>query len=130
MRYRTVIDEKPKYLSDVGYSPRPFNVQALYYDTDDTIYVTEGEFDAIILDQANFAAIGIPGSQAWKRVFARLLRYRSVVVLADGDDAGKAFSQAIANDVRARVIRMPKGEDVNSMFLGLDEDEFRKLITE
>lgn len=68
--------------------------------------------------------IGIPGVDNWLPIFARALRNREVVVLADGDDDGQGmnFAQRIARDVDECMTVLFEGEDVNSyrMKYGLD----------
>jgi len=128
VRYRTAAEAKPKYLSSPGDVGRPFNVLAL--GSNNKVYVTEGEMDAITLDQMGLTAIGIPGATQWQRVYGRILRFRTVVVLADGDQAGRDFADAISRDIRVKVIHMPDGEDVNSVYCSMGEEKFLEWITE
>ncbi|PZF83225.1 toprim domain-containing protein [Jiangella anatolica] len=120
-----------------------YNVAALRA-ADSTLYVTEGELDAISATVVGFPAVGVPGVQAWnmkhprdedeakrsKRHWLRLFEdYESVVVLADGDDPGKNFAEKVLNDVEnARAVYMPKNSDVNSVLMERGVDEFRSLL--
>ncbi len=86
---------------------------------DDWIVVTEGEIDALTWQQIGVPAIGIPGAENWKDHWVNVFEDFSRVYLAeDGDDAGKdlwiAMSENLTNVIR---VKMPDGEDSNSMFL-------------
>jgi hypothetical protein len=116
MRFRRVIGEGSKYNGHSGAMAWPYNVGALL--TEGPIFVCEGELDAIIATQCGLPAIAFPGANSWKRVYSRMLRFREVYVLADGDAAGRKFAESIARDVQGtKIAEMPPGEDVNSVFL-------------
>jgi len=124
----TKTETTKKYLSSAGDPGRPFNVQSL--DRINKIcYLTEGEMDAIILDQMGLTSIGIPGAQAWNPIFGRILRHRNVVLLADGDKAGRELADTVGKQTRIKVVSMPADEDVNSMYLNLGADKFLEWIT-
>jgi DNA primase len=128
LRYRTVIDERPKYLSMDGFKTRPFNVAALGLSS--TVYITEGEMDAITLDQMGLCAIGIPGAQSWQSAYRRFLRFTRVILICDGDEAGRNLADRVTQDVpHLKVINMADGEDVNSIYVALGEQRLKELIT-
>ena len=128
VRYRSLTDAKPKYLSRNGDPGRPFNVRALE-QIEGPIFVTEGEFDCVAATQCGLSAIGFPGSQSWRPVFGRLLRHRDVVVLCDGDDAGGKFGEVILGDVpQATLIGMPAGQDVNSTLVKEGPEWLREFV--
>lgn len=118
IRFRRLDDSKPKYLTTPGDKTRLFNTYALTRRSPD-ICITEGEIDAITADLAGLAAVGVPGAQVWKPHFREpFLGYRTVNVLADGDDAGMQFARHVAGSLHnARIIPMPPGHDVNSLVL-------------
>jgi hypothetical protein len=95
---------------------------------DDWIVVCEGEIDALIWQQIGVPALAVPGAENWKDYWANLLEDFSRVYLAeDGDNAGKdlwiAMSEHIdqSNTMVVRM-RMPDGEDSNSMYLKHGKD--------
>lgn len=118
IRFRRLDDSKPKYLTTPGDKTRLFNTHALTRHSPD-ICITEGEIDAITAHLAGLPAVGVPGAQAWKPYFREpFLGYRTVNILADGDDAGMQFARHVAGTLHnARIIPMPEGQDVNSFVL-------------
>lgn len=118
IRYRTLTDG-PKYLSHTGDSVRPYNVSSLHR-TSLTCLLTEGELDCIVAEQAtSLPAAGIPGSQSWAPHFTHLFDdYERVIVLADGDDAGKELGRKVCASLpNAISISMPEGQDVNEFVM-------------
>lgn len=111
-----------KYRKRKGSPSNLYGVQSADW-ADDWIVVTEGELDALTWQQIGVPAIGVPGAENWKDHWVNVLEDFSRVHLAeDGDDAGKdlwiSVSENLTNVVR---MRMPDGEDSNSMFLKAGE---------
>lgn len=107
-----------KYKKRKGSASNLYGVQSASW-ADDWIVVTEGEIDALVWQQIGVPAIGIPGAETWKDHWVNVFEDFSRVYLAeDGDDAGKdlwvAMSENLTNVIR---MKMPDGEDSNSMFL-------------
>lgn len=131
IRFRSTVSHEFKYLGRPGDRTRPFNVGVLS-DPHQTIYITEGEMDAIIATAVGLPAVGLPGVMSWKsrgKVYARLFRFRRVVVLADGDEPGRKFAELVASALDGcRIIGMPDGEDVNSMFQQLGHQGLREYV--
>lgn len=84
-------------------------------DTVRTVYVTEGESDAIsLLDagaeaQADGAVVAIPGASCWRPEWNPLFAGRDVVVVTDADEAGEKAARRILTElaaVAARVVRL------------------------
>lgn len=117
-----------KYVGLEGLETNLFNVMDLR-KAGDVICVTEGELDCITLSMCGLPAVGVPGANSWKKHFSRCLDdFATVYVFGDPDDAGKGLNKKLINDVRARPVRMPKGEDVNSLYLKGGADALHKLI--
>ena len=122
-----------KYDAEHGYPTRLFNARALVSPTD-YIMVTEGELDALTLAACNWPAVGVPGASAWKAHHPRCFDgFSDIVVVGDGDDAGRKFVAAVVKTLpSARSVIMSAGHDVNSVYveggrdaliLALKEDE-------
>ena len=83
VRFRSMGPEEPKYMGMAGTSTRLYNVNALH-TAGNFIAVCEGEIDAITLSYScGIPAVGVPGANAWKRHYGRLL--------ADGEDVNSMF---------------------------------------
>ncbi len=129
IRFRNIGDGAgPKYLSHHGEVGRPYNVAALFGSKQPT-YITEGEIDAISMWRAGLNAVGFPGAQIWKPVFARLFRMRDVVIVADGDDAGMSFAHSVAKDLESyRIVQCPPDQDANSILISEGPEGLRRLV--
>ena len=97
---------------------RMFNVGAITEAVDE-IHVTEGELDAIILNQCGFPAVAIPGANNWKWHYGRLLAgFNRVYIWGDPDAAGAEFVTTVSNAVRnnSAAVKLDGG-DVNETYL-------------
>ena len=106
----------PKYLPPEGMERTLYNV--LDFRKDSTVvYVCEGEIDTLSLSLSGFPAIGVPGATHWKPHFTRcFMDYAQVFCVADGDEAGRKMGHLLASEVQARIIRPPRGADVNDLY--------------
>lgn len=129
IRYRDLGDGKPKYLSRLGSNPRMFSVSA-FLDAKETIWITEGEIDAITLNQNGIPAIGIPGAQHWQRHWGLLFAdFDTVKIVCDGDQAGRDFGKRIAAEIEGAVILyLDDGEDVNQIYTSRGLDSLKKAV--
>lgn len=125
LRYRCLREHEcsengcPKYLGRPGSSLRIYNVGCLV-SAGNSICITEGELDALILNQLGYDAVGLPGAESWKRHWRRLFEdFERIVVFGDGDAAGKRFIRKFMDEFPQTVesVQLPDDEDVNSMFL-------------
>lgn len=133
IRFRYLGDHKKtgsqKFISITGDVSRIYNVLALVGR--EKIFVCEGETDTITCWMAGIPAIGIPGTSSFRPEFARVLRHRAVVVLADNDDdgQGKKFSDEVFTSLNGSdTILMPRGHDVSSFAAEYGLDAFREKV--
>jgi hypothetical protein len=107
-----------KYLGDKGVEVTLYNPGTLL-DAVGPVVLCEGELDAVAVETiAGLPAVGIPGSQAWKRhpYWARCFVGLDLILFADGDAAGDDLAATIAADLpELRVARAPEGHDANSV---------------
>lgn len=134
IRYRCLqqhdCEGHPKYLSREGAGTNLFNVLDLKRDSP-FICVAEGEIDTMSLSLAGLPAVGVPGVETWQKHFARCLEDFDVIyAFGDGDKAGGKFSNFLAREAKARPIRMPSGEDCNSLFMKGGADALRRLLAD
>lgn len=106
-----------KYMAHPGADTHIFNTLDIQ-NSDDEISICEGELDAITAHLCGIPSIGVPGVQNWKDHYFRLLKGRKKIwMFADGDSYGQGLAKKIADRMgdKVSVIKMPDGEDVNSM---------------
>lgn len=117
LRFRTLTDGEPKYIGTPG-EMRLFNLRAIT-EAGSVICITEGEMDAITLDQCGYHAVGVPGANAWKRPHSRIFAgFSRVYVFGDGDASGRDFARRVSDSMRqAIIVPVPDGCDVNSVFM-------------
>jgi DNA primase len=131
LRFRNLNSDGPKYLSITGAPTRLFNVRAIH-TAGDVIAITEGELDAVILNQCGVPAIGVPGANNWKRHHSRMVAgFQKVFIFGDGDKAGEEFSKKVMDSVSSGIrMNMPSGHDVNSFFLAHGQEHLMKMMEE
>lgn len=97
-----------------------------------TLCLTEGEIDALTLNMLGIPAMGVPGATNWQSHWTDVFEdFSTILVFRDGDvekvrDDGTVVSPASDKFVNAvvkhlgskvRIIRLPDGEDVNSVYV-------------
>ena len=129
VRYRSIDHSEPKYLTRAGDESTLFSVTSLLDDTD-TMVITEGEIDAMTLNQVGISAVGVSGAKAWKRHYRLLFEdYERVIVACDGDAAGRDFGRQVTDQIQGAIaISMPDGEDVNSVYTTHGEESVRAML--
>ena len=117
-----------KYLFLPGLDKRLYNLQALS-TAGTTIEITEGQLDAASLVACGLHAVGVPGVNGWKGHHHRLFQgYDRVRVWGDGDVAGKAFAEKVANSVAGAEVMMVTWEmDVNTTLITQGRDAILKI---
>lgn len=126
-----VVPKGGKRFLNRGSTQRIFNPMVLLQPFR-TVYLCEGPIDTMTVAEIGLPAFGIPGVDNWLPKFARALRNRRVVVLADGDDEkgqGKNFAARVATDVDESATVLFEGEDVNSYYMKHGPDALREKIT-
>lgn len=119
----------PKYLGLPGSPTRMYDARRVM-DPGNVIAVCEGELDACVMTHVvGIPAVAVPGVQNWKAHYSLVLSgFDLVLVLGDGDEAGRKFSRSVApltdNGVE---IPMPNGHDVNSLVLEQGPESVRSI---
>lgn len=135
-KFRRVDDGKPKYGSPTGQKAHLYNV------TDVTvmskhIVICEGELDTVIVSGVlGIPAVGIPGVQAWKPHFSRLLSgYDTVYIVGDNDvkedgsNPGQEFAKRVQQEVLNGVlVSLPPNMDINDYYLAYGSDATKTLL--
>lgn len=102
------------------------------------VYVCEGEFDTMYLDQLGYPAVGIPGADTFKEEWATWFEgVRRVFVVLDADDAGRKGAEKVKSVLGAKTrlveLPLPDGEDttdIQEFFIrdGYSVADFETLI--
>lgn len=123
IRFRCIQDHSCKELKHGKYQTLSGDASRLYNarvikDAGSSIHITEGELDAIILNQCGLPAVAVPGANSWKYHYTRLLAgFNRVFIWGDPDAAGAEFVTTVSNAVRASAaVKLTLG-DVNDTFL-------------
>ncbi|MEU7570356.1 toprim domain-containing protein [Micromonospora sp. NPDC049240] len=117
-KYNTVKDEPA----------RMYNIGSLFRAGDE-IHVTEGEFDAVILNKIGLPAVALPGANNFKPRHRRMLAgFSRVWVWGDPDDAGAEFTNKITRALRqAKGVRLRDG-DVTDTYLKGGAEALLKIL--
>lgn len=118
-----------KYRAPEGMDRTLYNVGDFKKDAD-AIYICEGEIDTLTLSMCGYAAIGTPGVSQWKPQFTRCFADAGeIYCVADGDEAGRKMGRFLAAELKAKVIRPPAGQDINSLYTQGGEDGIRRWLS-
>jgi len=132
----------PKYVQLEGEGSHLYNVRDLQKPSP-FIVIAEGEIDAATVSgMAGVPCVAVPGvanakdedsgKVKWSdpSVMRRIFEdYNFVIVLFDGDDAGRKAADRIKKAIpRAQIVAMPEGMDANSIFLRDGAEGLRKLL--
>ena len=116
VRFRRLGDTGPKYKSLPDDPPRFYNSPVIL-SAGNEIHVTEGEFDAMILNKCGMPAVGLPGATTFlPRHRVLLAGFSHVWVWGDPDDAGVEMNNKITRSLRqARAVYLK--EDVSDTYV-------------
>lgn len=103
IRFRDLSGSAPKYLSPHKFNPAaPYLAHGVEGDTG-TLFVCEGELNALSVVAAGQCAVGSCGSGGWQDGWSNVFEHADrVVILEDGDDAGAAFKARVCKDAAAQ----------------------------
>lgn len=105
-----------KYMSLPDAPVRTYNIKAIGNAVDE-LHVTEGEFDAQILEQCGFHAVAVPGADLFQYRNSILLRgFSRVWVWHDPDEAGAKLMQRIRKFV-PQSFSIPLEQDVTDTYI-------------
>jgi DNA primase len=120
-----------KYEAPADTGTRLFNVSSLH-QADSVVAICEGELDALVATACGLPAVGVPGANNWKPFYYRLFDdFERVIVLGDGDTAGRQFANSLAGNMPNAIPRpMPKGQDITSYVVEYGADAFLQYVGE
>lgn len=100
-----------KYLTPPGTPARLFNTDSLFGA--EQAVVCEGEFDALMMEQLGYAAVGVPGANVWQDKWDSWVSdVKKLLVCFDNDQAGEAGAEKLAAKFHDRVtiVKLPEGD--------------------
>jgi len=134
LRFRSL--KEKQYLSLKKSSPLYaelfFNLDALVSNPS-SLFICEGEFDTVMLAQAGYSAIGLPGSQVIPFGFEQELgKVKNIYLATDADKAGEDCARVLVNRLgrTCRRLKLPEGYDITDFILKFGYDFFKSLIQE
>jgi DNA primase len=93
---RRTDDQQPKYMH-LKRSVPLFNAEILKrLATGERVYICEGVFDAMTIEQAGYKAVAILGVNSFKPQMTELFSGRDVVLCLDNDEQGEQATQDLA----------------------------------
>ena len=116
----------PKYLNLAGVEKPVFNLENLTkLNNGDRVYICEGVFDAMRLEQEGYTAVAILGVTDFRPEEVDIFKPYEVVLALDNDEAGLAMSNEIAKlftlkgkEVKQKIL--PNGiKDITDYYLSL-----------
>jgi DNA primase len=130
IRFRHPDGHRPKYDQPAGQPPLPYLLKNL---ESRIVYVTEGEFDSLILTQLGLPAVGIPGANAFREEWRYLFRdCERAVIVFDGDEAGRGAAAKVARIIgevnSVTVVEMPEGQDITDFYLAHGPEALTKRV--
>ena len=105
-------------------------------ETNETIFITEGEKDTDTMLKYGYIACSYGSSSDWQKALAEVFRNGNIIILADNDKSGKEVAQKILEDTQgivktARIIiptpTLDKG-DISDYFIDHTKEDFENLL--
>ncbi|WP_245938854.1 toprim domain-containing protein [Actinacidiphila glaucinigra] len=108
-----------KYNSIKDDPPRIFGVDSIH-EAGDTLDITEGELDRIILRKIGLYAVALPGASIFQGRHRRMLAgFNRLRVWGDPDDAGAEFTAKVCRALRsAKGMRLTAGDVTDTYMQG------------
>lgn len=134
-KYREEGDSKIKF----AWPKSPITLYPISSLNHKTIFITEGELDALLLNSLGIPAITSTGGSGYNfRPFAHYFKGKRVYICYDCDDAGRKGAEKVARtlaevpntDVRIVNLGLKDGEDVTDFFVKYKytKDQFKKHV--
>jgi DNA-binding transcriptional ArsR family regulator len=141
IRYRLALEGENRFRWRQGDTPILYGLWRLGEWTDsDTLYLCEGETDALSLWHAGLPALGIPGATAWReRWWREVEAFPRIVAIPDADQAGSQLVEKLQATCplelteRVQVLQLPEGvKDANELWQreGANAERFRNALAE
>ena len=141
IRYRLALEGENRFRWRQGDTPILYGLWRLgEWAGSDTLYLCEGETDALSLWHAGLPALGIPGATAWReRWWREVEAFPRIVAIPDADQAGSQLVEKLQATCplelteRVQVLQLPNGiKDANELWQreGANAERFRNALAE
>jgi len=141
IRYRLALEGENRFRWRQGDTPILYGLWRLdEWAGSDTLYLCEGETDALSLWHAGLPALGIPGATAWReRWWREVEAFPRIVAIPDADQAGSQLVEKLQATCplelteRVYVLQLPDGiKDANELWQreGANAERFRNALAE
>jgi hypothetical protein len=137
MKFRSLVRKKPGgFQRSPGMETVFFNMDTI--DPFEPVYLTSGEFDAMILEQAGFRAVSLMSDshKPTPEQKDQLMSASMVILAGDTDSSGSGIMDKLWKELGNRCYKLswPEGmKDANQTFLehcGQDHSKFKNLVQE
>lgn len=136
------LGKEPKYMPVNRDFPLPtdkfhlFNAQqAMPTSRRRTVYICEGELDAVLCVANGYKAVAVPGAGQWQRQWNFLFSEAEVRIVFDGDEAGRKGAENLASRlaqdrIEVTVLDIPDGMDISDVYIQHGPDALHRLLTQ
>jgi hypothetical protein len=118
---RSIDESEPKYKFPNGFrkSLELFNLNWVLSVGRELVIVVEGFFDAVKVEEAGYPVVALMGSSLSQEQEDTLIEFSKVILMLDGDEAGREATQTIASRLMRRtfvkVISLPEGKQPDNL---------------
>jgi len=125
--------QTPKYKYDKGGVSALYNAHTILGLKGQTIFITEGELDSLVLNSFGFYAVSsTSGAATFKLEWLELLRDNNIYIVYDRDEAGLRGALKVNKIIEwAKVVLLPKdtrGKDITDYFKTHTVKDFIELV--
>lgn len=115
-------------------SGTPHRLYGIHQVEEPVVYLTEGEFDSLILRQLGMPAIAVPGSTAWQPHWRWLFRdCQEVFVVFDPDEPGRKGGLEVVRSLKqvtkADLVELPTGQDITDLHQAEGPEGLRRALS-
>lgn len=133
-RYRYSIEGESRFGWERGSKPTLYGLWKLReFSSEEPLFITEGESDALTLWFCGFQALGVPGLNVWKKAWGEHLKgFKTIVVSVEPDSDGILFKNIVKTLSGVFVIPFnfedTEFKDFSDAYLQLGVEKFKKFV--
>lgn len=118
-----------KYRFRKGAEERLYGVQSIDW-AEEWIVLVEGQMDVLTWTQIGIPAVGLAGGKKWQDHWRNVFEdFSRVYCVTDGDSTGDKMWDRVSAELGTAIrVKMPDGEDTNSMYVKRGKDYLLGMI--